>query len=1072
MVGPSNARAVRTLTRQKKGKKSKTVTWAKTGPRPQPSSTRIPTINVESAGYASEEGNQPTPTNTPVTPGFVVNTRMGIRNEQAPESNDEELRGRQGRKTALPNSSLEDPEPDFNLYPYKGWKIEQPAVLLHRARNFLADEDIDRTLDWSQKFAELAEYFSYLLHNWQGEDWGADLHEVINMLYTHQLFEQYHYGSPQLNLNFDDVLPKHSNRLLPITGAEVSVENLNEDEVSELGERKLLLTKIRPAIDVHYKLPSKVLSKYIHLYTSDASRFWGFTSASESPRRGLMDLENAAYEECIYSNMSNTCRRLEAAEAKFKTESDEERFSSGALQAFAALRGTRRAAVQQTLSYLDNAENLAVCNVFRTLILPPPKIPEKPDAGIIIPTMQVANVPVKESQDPFSYTLAHRWYMKADRYWGDWAYEHAVKECYGHKLWENRKEPIMDLPKNFKGPYVHDFLDHDMKKALSLLRRCEILKNRILLQNERTPRDFIKDVIQCLLNGLRGTHWEDTDMEFYDDEFAPGSRRLVHIRPKEEEFLRLLGEHSINRRTVDPSVKGFKVGPHSDLFEQRVKNMFYGEGTTDAPSYGFEEFVKELNRDCDGPVKRWRFSEMEAWEEAYNFQEKGLVKIYEGTVFCAQANLHPEQRIRWLDMDEDLGAFVQTVDPANPKKSEENAEASHENDEIETISTVISVPVSKDFGDYMFGLPKIEHLRSWEELAEVASGTGDDAFEQDVLLTNEFCKNLCFRLGKTIHDIRAMEETYRRQLTPRQRGLNSDFVDFVVHLWDSDARVRPNKDDKNPKKVGDKLITPSYQDIIKMVEPELYKPNWDQCRREHGSLEDLLNRERIRKGIIREAYENKSMIFPSRIDRYTDEESGLMVQLPRRHEPVWSFAHPERKAKGPRYWDMNRWPLHLQSESTAERIRSGAFHKDAPEKPVFSSPVAAPLESHQPPSRPGTQSAVYEDTAASPVAAPPESHQPPRRPETQPAVYEDTAALPVSAKETDTSEHNIQTISGLGEEFVVTYEDVANSRRTFTPGPPHYFLGDTPLQKKYIENFVKGGKFSRYITLGHPSNVK
>jgi hypothetical protein len=60
--------------------------------------------------------------------------------------------------------------------------------------------------------------------------------------------------------------------------------------------------------------------------------------------------------------------------------------------------------------------------------------------------------------------------------------------------------------------------------------------------------------------------------------------------------------------------------------------------------------------------------------------------------------------------------------------------------------------------------------------------------------------------------------------------------------------------------------------------------------------------------------------------------------------------------------------------------------------------------------------------------------------------------------EVDTSGSQIQTIPGLGKKFAVTFDDLADSRRTFTPGPPQYFLGDTPLQKQAIENFVKSGK--------------
>jgi hypothetical protein len=191
-----------------------------------------------------------------------------------------------------------------------------------------------------------------------------------------------------------------------------------------------------------------------------------------------------------------------------------------------------------------------------------------------------------------------------------------------------------------------------------------------------------------------------------------------------------------------------------------------------------------------------------------------------------------------------------------------------------------------------------------------------------------------------------------------------------------------------------------------------------------------VNREKIRKGIIREAYENKSMIFPSRIDRYTDE-NGLTVELPRRHEPVWSFAHPGRKVKAPRYWDMNRWPLHLQSESTAERIRSGNFHAGTRENPPFLPTIVTPPVT---PSRQQTRREVDEE------------------------VDEDTELSPTSAEGIDTYENETQIIPGLGKDFVVTYGDVAESRRTFTPGPPQYLLGSTPLQKKYVENFIKRGE--------------
>jgi hypothetical protein len=592
-------------------------------------SSGIPSIHIDPAELADNQEGQSAPTTKkPVIPGFVVSTRTGSV-DQGSSKPATEWSEREKYRQELNTAWLKDfvealggPKYDFNLYPYKGWKIEPPEILLHRARNFLADEDIDRTLNWGQKLAELTEYFSYLLHNWQGEEWGAELHEVIDMLRTHWIFEQYHYGKPKLNLKFDNVWPNNSKRLPPIPGVETTVEKPQ----GEMGERKLLLNKIRPAIDVHYKLPGDVLEKYVDIYASEAPYFWGSAPRSQSPRHELVKIENNAFEKCVFSGMSTTDKLIRASEAKFRSESNRENFSPSALQAFATLRGSQRAALQQTLGHLDNSENLAVCNIFRTLILPPPRIPEKPDAGILFPTMQVADVPEKESRDPFSYTVAHRWYHEAERFWKNWSYEHAVKECYGHKLWEEREEPIMDLPKNWMGPFVYDFLDHDMKKTLGLLRRCETLLKRIFLQNERVPRPFLTDMTHLVLEGLSDKPWDETELDFKGEDLVSDSQDLAHIRPLEEDFLRLLGMKSIHSNTVNPKIKHDGINPRSVIFEQRVMDIMYPIGSANTGPFDFANFMVSLNEVCDGPVKRWRFSKEEALEELKLLDQRRVIK--------------------------------------------------------------------------------------------------------------------------------------------------------------------------------------------------------------------------------------------------------------------------------------------------------------------------------------------------------------------------------------------------------------------------------------------------------------
>ncbi|KAF4973746.1 hypothetical protein FSARC_54 [Fusarium sarcochroum] len=1019
-------------------------------------STAATAMNFEAAGSTrgsgamAKQGTQPVTGQRPLTPGFMISTRS------RPESRDDHEPGTEISGGPKPLAEFNAAwlrnyidtrgghKADFSLYPYKGWKIEQPKVLLYRAKNFLADEDIDRTLDWSQKFAELVEYFSYLLHNWQGEDWGVELQEVIDMLHTHWLFEQYHYGQPKLNLNFDTEWPKESKRLPPLPGVDYIVGKRDEPK-DDKGERRLLLNKIRPAIDVHYKLHSTTLKKYVNVYASEVPFFWGFGPDSVSPRRELVKIENDAFEKCVFSDMSTTATNIEENESKFKLDCDKEHFSSDALRTFAKLRGTRRAALQQTLNHLDNAENMAVCNVWRTFILPTPKVPEKPDAGILLPVMQVANIPDKEARDPFSYTLGHKWFVQAERYWADWTRKHSIKEAHGHRLWEQREEPVMDLPLNFRSPFVQDNMDHEMKKTFALLKKCEALWKRISIQKRVTKRPFMSDVVSSILKGLAGKHWHEMEMPFKAEDFMPDSQELAYIRPKEEDFLRLLGERSVDFATLDevaaldPEFYKYKDGPRSKLFQQRVENVFYGKGTKNPIRYDIDDFLVEINRDCGGPVQRWRFSREEAIEELELLEEKLLFRL-EGHdyVFYPEPNLHPEQRVRWLDTDQDMDAYMQAMKSSKDKASSDNDGANKDKDEIETISTDVSIPESEEFGDYMFGLPKIENLRSWHETFQ----DDDDEYcvDDDMPKTLEFYKRLGFRLGKTILDLRAKHETDVRRLTPLQREINNRFLKDIVRFWEGDAVRRPNEPESNPNKVGgdqgDDRPTPYYRDVIKTAEPEAYDKSWQglSLYEDHKERETAL--ELIRKGIIREARENKSMLFPSRIDRHINEK-GETVELPPRREPVWSFAHPERRGKVPRFWDINRWPLHLQPKPR------GGGNWYANDMLGYKPRIEL------------TRRLLSKEVRSLVAPAPTSSVKPKAQRERKPEPTSKTS--PDVTKKMDMTKDQSQSIPGLGEKFAVTFRDMAQSRRTFRPGPPQYWLGDTPLQRKAIEKSIRSG---------------
>ena len=120
----------------------------------------------------------------------------------------------------LTDTGRQEHNGDSPFKKYKGHRIEAPEVLLLRAKKFLTKGGADRTHDWDAKSAQLAQYLGFLEQNSDGEDWGDLLQEVIGMLKTHRVHEEYTSGNTALTSDFPvPVIPKESTRLPPVPGS-------------------------------------------------------------------------------------------------------------------------------------------------------------------------------------------------------------------------------------------------------------------------------------------------------------------------------------------------------------------------------------------------------------------------------------------------------------------------------------------------------------------------------------------------------------------------------------------------------------------------------------------------------------------------------------------------------------------------------------------------------------------------------------------------------------------------------------------------------------------------------------
>ena len=478
---------------------------------------------------------------------------------------------------------------DLHLHPYKGWKIDPPQLQLLRAKNFLADEDTDRTINWPRKFAELAEYLSYLLHNYDGEDWGQDLREAIDMLHTHWVFENYHYGDRKLNLDFPNVWPEHSKRLPPGPGPEINMSIKDPTDAETMGERKLLYTPIGSAHDVQYEMPREILEEhYLKELRFHSQQYWSnrntgrtFPNDPTYSDANMVQCENWRYDTCMKGGMDATADAI-INDASFEFSPDAivtqpdgtHETSIDSLMSFAAFRGARRAALELCLRAFDSRENRLALNPWRTLVLPAQRLPDKPDAGIIFQCKSVTEVPEKAARDPFAYTLAHKLYKETEQYWAEWARGHSTKEAYGHALWyreTGRGDAVaMGLPMNNTGPYLDDGMDVDMKKTYNSLKRCQILYQRLKRAAKWTPRELMDKVLEFVESGLNGDDWAFLPLTFRENEFTDNDtgRELLHLRPLEEEWLHFLGNESVNEQMLEAT---FPNDPLSQIFIKRLR---------------------------------------------------------------------------------------------------------------------------------------------------------------------------------------------------------------------------------------------------------------------------------------------------------------------------------------------------------------------------------------------------------------------------------------------------------------------------------------------------------------------
>ncbi|KAL7939132.1 hypothetical protein V8C35DRAFT_326323 [Trichoderma chlorosporum] len=949
---------------------------------------------------------------------------------------------------------------DLQLQPYKGWYIEGPRIQLARAKNFLADGDIDRTVDWERKFAELTEYFAYLYSTHQGEDWIHDLKEAVDVLRAHRIFENYYYGKKPLIVDFPtDLWPKQSTRLPQLPGPNIMFCAGSSKQLDLTGPRRLLHADVASVHDRQYEMPADVLrNDYLEPYRNDSEKFWAASSSLDTTESGnLAAYENEMYEDCMKGGMAKTAGFL-ASKDGFRPSHQRDDSAlpvqRQTLEAFAQFRGGKRAALQQCLNVFNHDENRKMSTPWRILTLPEPFVEKKPDAGIIYTNKMLENPPEKESRDPWAYTRAYQWFKKEELRWAQWTREDVIKKSYDYKRWRRSDKPVMELPRNWKGPVLPDLMDRDMKRTYKFLRRCQTILQGLKRAKNRAPRDFIMALLETVDIGLAampvtkemkllfGEHeYESTDGIYFT---------LATLRPMEAAWLEYVCQPSRNR----PHELEESLGRRGEIMLSRVTRMMQDIDPfslfRDTAPKSMEQFLRELNSTCGGEVKRYEFTEKDVSRLAPKLRDlKVLKNKLTGELMFGrpETEFHPEDLVKWpnhepqipspLEQNLSVGDTLQAV-PQSKNTDQIQADKGIASDDSISTHPAASAP-AEDFLTHPEDMPRREDVASLQEFID--NPVRNPEWRER---TANFFFCLGYRLGKTLRELQSRHEENEKKLSdPKTQEHNSEFLAWLTTVWGVDTKMRPTEAEEASWR-----ITMMYPDVVKIADPDAYKEQFFSEAKEwppEGEAYEL-----VRKNLLREAHENKTMLWPLHLpynsyatrykvadrtiwrrrskkiikevwmDNSLDEETKesrvktLQAQLQKeeeeeekkqdaiaaqkqnlktmRREPVWTFGHPSRKKPVHLFFDINNWPVHLQSESRQRIIRSRG---------------------------PARRQASDDEAAAD--------------------IGEDMAAF---AEE-------------LEEAAEMPLWKRAEQRRKFMPGGGKFWMGDTPLQRKEFEARMK-----------------
>ncbi|EFQ30824.1 uncharacterized protein GLRG_05968 [Colletotrichum graminicola M1.001] len=869
---------------------------------------------------------------------------------------------------------------DLRMIDYQGWRIHSPKVQLIRIKNFLADEDIDRTIDWERKFAEIGEFLQYCLHikGGEGRDWWVDLHQCIDMLHTHRIFEQYHYGERKLVVDF----PKYSGvstRLPPLPdGRAIIAAKTPEDPVRP----RYLLHRVPESVqDVDYQIPGPLLRiMFMTWFRQDGNLVWAADPNGPRPGSGqrgavfqyqpdfnMALTEDEWFAKCMDGGPEATSGALRG-EANFyilhneyvagevghvddrhgRPHATQKFYPEGeAQQRFARYRGAKRAALQQCLSHFDSVENVAIQSPFRKLVLPLTRRQREraeAEAGvnIVYKPLAVKAPPEDAKLDPLALVY---WHAKLRENHATRAAGLREKVVAAHRRHAKENDTVL-LPHNFLGPVTPFYLLRESERRLVARHALLVtLRDRVKRAWARNPRQMLEGVVKNMELGLEGRpSWNMKDELVAHREEHDG---YLEMNDRELYWVDFVCGPSTNVKMQREALP--RLGRPFEVFTARVQALLDEPSqeclfAVSKRSVSLQQVTLALNASLrhgdyvfsEDMVNMYSRVLADHGRLGYERAETGEVNISR-----PECTWHPEHRMNWPVDDDDWDPTTNPWTAAN--------------------------------------VPTPEHTWDWE-----TAFVNVDKVDATRRATKRMLWSAAYRAGVELSTLAPRVVDLDRRLSrPASRDRRAAQLQAMAGEWQSEFE-RPEESGARPA---------SYVSVVRQGHPR----RWKKGMTEERAVEI------VRRGMIDELSAGNSTLWPSR-PRFGRGADGKDVMTLHR-ERVWAWARPE--AAGPkkkkRFFSVNRWPVHLQSEKTQAAIRTSLADEEA------------------------ERDREEEEVRAEMARA--ASRAQPTREELQKAEVARSLSVP--------------------------YHEVNDAQTQFFPGHGEYWEGDTPLQKGVIKAHVQ-----------------